>query len=228
MIRVIININRLTLVVRMRTLYTSSICGTLPHVRTYTNQRSLTSSVRNPTYIVCEHRMYYKQCGVVMETTKQLTDDYTDYAVNVQRPHKIGVRKPLYVTDKNGKTTLDEHGKKIRVYTVDDDGKKTYKYQFDEMIHVTLNWSNCTFADVIENADANVIVKLQRVRDDGIDHVRSLDGTTVDVRELLSAKSNGISAISKHINKLINNGDMDGLDALEKIIMEKLKNARKS
>jgi len=121
------------------------------------------------------------------KTTKQLTADYTDYVVNMQRICEgVKISKPLYVMGDDGKPKLDDNGRKIPVYKMVD-GKKKLQHEFSETLNFTLQY-DVPFSDVLQLAEKSLVIMVQKRRDMGADDVKKLRGSTISVRDLITTK----------------------------------------
>jgi len=110
-----------------------------------------------------------------MDTTKQLTLDYLDYAINMQRTVKSTISQP----------SKDENGNVEK--TTDSEGKKHTVYDWKVGVSYTLDYSNVILTDVMTQCDGALVIKVaNKTRKQGETAARALDGTVLDVKELLT------------------------------------------
>ena len=139
--------------------------------------------------------------------------------------HKCTISKPAYVKNADGTNKTDANGRKIPLYkteTVKGKEKRVPVNEFSETVSFRINWSGVTFGNlldkfVIPSAD----IKVQRVRDAGLDAVKAIHGAVIDGADLITERrGGGLITAQKAVSKI---DDADALRSLEKAIQEKLK-----
>lgn len=153
-----------------------------------------------------------------METTKQLTSDYLDFAVNMKRTVQTTISQPEYDTDSKGKKTVKKE--------MGEDGKLHTVYEWREPVSFTLDYSNCVLSDIMKDADSsNVISVAGRNRSAGRDVCKAINGTIIDVRELHSNGATGITGALRSVDKI---NDTESIEIVIKAAQERLKALRKN
>lgn len=147
------------------------------------------------------------------KSTHQITSDYLNQYVNMQR----------VVTSVISQPKKDDNGNVIK--TTDGNGKQHIEYDWKHQIEYTLDYSNCALSDVMLNCDGAMVIKVaNKTRPKGEIAVKQLDGSTIDVRELLTVQRSA-KTTEDFINEVASKSD----DEYEQILaeIEKRRNANK-
>ena len=143
-----------------------------------------------------------------MDTTKQLTNDNMEYAINVKRIVDTSISQPKRVDG-------------VTQYVTGDDNKKHVVNEWTTGLKYTLDFANCTLSDIVNMAVSSMVIRVaSRNRKHGETVCNALDGTTLDVRDLITNKTSGLTGVIKYANKCVESGDAESMDQMIQMLID--------
>jgi len=140
--------------------------------------------------------------------------------VKFKVPVEAGIAQPAYNEDGSKKYTIVKNDKGKDV--------KQFEYDFRETVNYTIDFGNCTLGShLIPLAVDSVKIKIAKARKNGRNAVLALNGKTFDVATLLTEKTVGPGAAYKTMDRMVDAGDVDGLNTLIEAATKRLESMNK-
>lgn len=100
--------------------------------------------------------------------------------------------------------------------------------EFKETVEYDIDFSKCTFTEIVALAIRSAKIDIAKCRDEGVKAVLALNGTMIDFKNVMSEGASATGKAFRAVQKMHTDGDVEGLETIQKAIEERLAKLKKS